>query len=166
MSEPEMTTDQGIWKPIGKGSSALYKGVFDELMQAAREAREMAYAPYSRFKVGSAVLIDGEISVGCNVENASYGGTMCAERTAIFTGVAKGGRQLQAIAVSTDAFAKPDIEPRSPCGMCRQIMSEFADESTVILLDAGPRGDCAFSGEVIPIDTLLPWRFRLGGEES
>ncbi|MDF1825459.1 MAG: cytidine deaminase [Verrucomicrobiales bacterium] len=166
MSETEIRTDRGIWIPIGEPPNSLYRETFDELMAAAREVKERAYAPYSGFKVGSAALIDDKVSVGSNVENASYGGTMCAERTAIFTGISTGGRQLQAIAISTDAFEQPEIEARSPCGFCRQVISEFADSHTVILLDSGRRGDFLFSGEAILIDTLLPWRFELGIGDS
>lgn len=162
MSLEKIKTERGIWTPVGDRPITLYIEAFDELMAAAREVRERAYAPYSEFKVGSAALMDGNISVGANVENASYGGTMCAERSAIFSGASEGRRQLQAIAVSTDAWEKPAIESRSPCGLCRQIMSEFANSDTVILLDSGKRADHPFSGEAMLIDTLLPWRFELG----
>ena len=93
----------------------------EKLLQAAMAARENAYAPYSRFLVGAAVLAeDGKIYSGCNVENASYGLTCCAERNAIFAAIAAGNRQLQALCVVGNT-----AEPISPCGACRQVMAEF-----------------------------------------
>lgn len=92
----------------------------DELIEAAKAAREQAYVPYSHFAVGAAVLAGGEVFTGCNIENASYGLAMCAERTAIFKAVAAGHRQLDAIAVIGETAA-----PISPCGACRQVMAEF-----------------------------------------
>ena len=93
----------------------------EKLLQAAMAARENAYAPYSHFLVGAAVLAeDGKIYSGCNVENASYGLTCCAERNAIFAAIAAGNRQLQALCVVGDT-----AEPISPCGACRQVMAEF-----------------------------------------
>ncbi|MGL5086387.1 MAG: cytidine deaminase, partial [Clostridium sp.] len=97
---------------------------YTSLIQKAIEARELAYCPYSNFKVGAAVLFeDGEIYSGCNIENASYGGTNCAERTAIFTAVAKGNRKLKAIALIGDTKAYT-----YPCGLCRQVISEFVED--------------------------------------
>lgn len=96
---------------------------YKNLIEKAIEARELAYCPYSNFKVGAAVLFeDGEIYTGCNIENASYGGTNCAERTAIFNAVSKGNRKLKAIALigDTKAFTYP-------CGLCRQVISEFVE---------------------------------------
>lgn len=100
------------------------------LLKAARGAMERAYAPYSRFPVGAAVLCeDGAVITGCNVENASYGLSMCAERVALFRAVAEGKRSFRSLAV----MAMTD-EPVAPCGACRQVMAEFLDESTVVLL--------------------------------
>ncbi|MGL4992343.1 MAG: cytidine deaminase [Sarcina sp.] len=97
--------------------------MIEKLIKSAIVARENAYCPYSNFKVGAAALFeDGIIYTGCNIENASYGATMCAERTAIFTGVAKGNTKLQALALIGDPNAYT-----FPCGMCRQVISEFAD---------------------------------------
>lgn len=94
----------------------------DELVIAAWQARESAYAPYSRFAVGAAVMTDdGQIFTGCNVENLSYGLTMCAERVAIGAAVASGARNFRMIAVVADTAV-----PISPCGACRQVMAEFA----------------------------------------
>jgi cytidine deaminase len=132
------------------------------LIHQARSVKQFAYAPYSRFHVGSALMMDGTIFTGTNVENASYGGTLCAERTAIASAVATGLRKLEIIAISTDAPAGSPIDQRAPCGLCRQVMSEFATPDTIVLLDAGESPDGSFSGEVIRFETLFPWRFRLG----
>ncbi len=95
---------------------------WDELFKAASTWRERAYAPYSKFQVGAAALFeDGTISAGCNVENASYGLAVCAERNAIGRAVGDGKRTLKAMAVVVDSH-----EPCPPCGMCRQVMAEFA----------------------------------------
>ena len=94
-----------------------------ELLTAAAAARLAAYAPYSHFQVGAALLAkDGRIFTGCNVENLSYGLTICAERNAIFSAVAAGVREFEAIAIVADTR-----EPVSPCGACRQVMAEFGD---------------------------------------
>ena len=94
----------------------------DELFQKAIDSAESAYAPYSKFRVGAALLSeDGRVFTGCNVENRSYGLTICAERTALFKGVSEGAKCFVALAVST-----PDSEkPVAPCGACRQVISEF-----------------------------------------
>lgn len=106
------------------------------LYDAAREARERAYAPYSHFLVGAALLTDdGQIITGCNVENRSYGLTICAERTAVAAAVAAGHRRLRAIAVVTDASP-----PAMPCGMCRETLNEFAPDLPVLVANlAGER---------------------------
>lgn len=94
----------------------------EELLQRAKEARNLAYAPYSSFAVGAAVLASsGKIYTGCNIENASYGMTICAERVAIFSAIAAGERKFLALAVvcDTEEFCRP-------CGACRQVMEEFS----------------------------------------
>lgn len=103
---------------------------YRELIQEALKYRERAYVPYSKFKVGAAVIMDdGNIYGGCNIENASYGATNCAERTAIFKAVSEGNKKLKAIAVVGDTSAHT-----APCGICRQVISEFADKDTDIIL--------------------------------
>lgn len=101
------------------------------LIDKALEAREKAYVPYSKFKVGSAVLFEsGDIYSGCNIENASYGATNCAERTAIFKGVSEGNKIIKAIAIVGDIRTFT-----MPCGLCRQVMAEFIeDKNTPIIL--------------------------------
>ena len=102
-----------------------------ELMDMAKEAMKSAYAPYSHFAVGAAVETDdGKVYCGCNIENSSYGATNCAERTAIFKAVSEGYRRITRIAIcdSNNSFAWP-------CGICRQVMSEFAAEEFYVILE-------------------------------
>jgi cytidine deaminase len=120
----------------------------DELIEAARAVRAKAYAPYSGFLVGAAVLTDtGQIHVGCNVENASYGATICAERSAISKMVASGETKIVTVAVFVD-----DTEPAMPCGICRQVIAEFGPHAEII--SATPRETKRSS-----IDRLLPDAF-------
>jgi cytidine deaminase len=102
-----------------------------ELIQKAFQAREAAYAPYSRYKVGAALLgKSGRIYTGCNVENASYGATICAERVAATKAVSEGELQFEALAVAVDGD-----EPGSPCGICRQFLAEFGTGLRLILVN-------------------------------
>lgn len=101
----------------------------DPLIAAAMIAREKAFAPFSHFHVGAALETEnGEIITGCNVESASYGLTMCAERVAVFRGVAEGYRCFKRVAIVTDTAT-----PTPPCGACRQILWEFAPDAEVLL---------------------------------
>ncbi len=119
-----------------------------ELVAAAREARERAYAPYSGFAVGAAALCaDGRVFAGCNIENAAYGPTICAERVAMFSAVAAGCRDIRAIAI-----AGPGAEPLPPCGCCRQVMAELAPSADVIM--AGEP-----ESRVMTVAQLLPEAF-------
>ncbi len=120
-----------------------------ELVQAAKEAMEHAYSPYSRFQVGAALLAkDGTVFRGCNIENASYGATNCAERTAIFKAVSEGYREFEAIAIvaSSGDYA-------APCGICRQVLAEFMPEGKVIL-DSDRDGMVTYT-----VSELLPASF-------
>lgn len=125
----------------------------DQLLKLAQEAQQNAYAPYSKFRVGAAVLLEnGDIFTGCNVENASYGLTNCAERSAIFAAVSKlGGNnvKIRAVAVVNDHGA-----PCSPCGACRQVIAEFGPEA--ILWYQGRSGI-----QESTMEQLLPDCFRL-----
>ena len=119
------------------------------LIAAARRAAKAAYAPYSKFRVGAAVLTHtGKIHTGCNVENASYGLSNCAERTAIFKAVAEGERRIVAVAVYT-----PTRKPTPPCGACRQVIHEFGPKAAIL---------CSCNSRVrieITLDRLLPGAF-------
>lgn len=124
---------------------------WDPLVAAAEQARSRAYAPYSRFAVGAAVLMgDGSIHPGCNVENRSYGLTICAERVALAAAVVRGERQPRAIAVVTDTDP-----PSPPCGLCLQALAELAEDLPILL--ANPQGD----RQEVRLSQLLPNPFRL-----
>ncbi len=107
---------------------SLSDEMLKKLITAARAAHERAYAPYSRFPVGAAVLVsDGTIFSGCNIENASYGLTVCAERVAVFQAVVAGKCDIEGVVVYT-----PTSEPTAPCGACRQVILEFAPDAEVV----------------------------------
>jgi cytidine deaminase len=108
----------------------------DDLLEAARRAADGAHCPYSNFRVGAAVLSGGNIFTGANVENASFGLTVCAERVAVFSAVVSGARALDAIAVTCpDAPEKATLSTRVPCGACRQVLAEFADQDLIVVID-------------------------------
>ena len=122
---------------------------YKELMLRAIEAKKMAYVPYSKFHVGAALLTkSGKVYTGCNVECASYGGTNCAERTAIFKAVSEGEREFEAIAVTGD-----DNQYTFPCGICRQVIVEFGKKIKVIV------GKSEEDYKVYTMDELLPHSF-------
>ena len=119
-----------------------------ELVQAALAARQRAYAPYSNYWVGAAVLTsDGTVVVGCNVENASYPATICAERVALTAAVAQGYRDFTAVAVAT-------LNGGTPCGICRQVMAELGPTMMVYISDA------AGNFRTTTVAELLPGAFR------
>ena len=127
---------------------------FDGLLALARSAREQAYAPYSHFQVGAALLThDGRQFSGCNVENAAYGLCNCAERTALFSAIAAGCQpgDFAALAVIADTSG-----PVSPCGSCRQVMAELCDEAMPVVL-GNLRGD----QQETSVGALLPGSFKL-----
>ncbi len=119
-----------------------------KLVEAAKKARHNAYAPYSNFKVGAAVLGCGKIYEGCNVENASYGLTICAERVAIFNAISHGCRNVDAVAIYAESMPYP-------CGACLQVMSEFCSENCKIIVATEK------SVEIYTLDELLPKQFKL-----
>ena len=123
----------------------------NELISAAVSARENAYSPYSNFCVGAALLSsDGEIFVGANVENVSYGGTICAERSAFVTAVSRGVRDFSAIAI-VGAPRGAKIEKKCPpCGICRQFMSELCAKDLEVVLSDGDKCICYKLSELLP----------------
>ncbi len=123
-----------------------------ELMKMAIEARQNAYAPYSHFAVGAALLAEsGKVYTGCNIENASYGLTCCAERNAIFAAVGAGERRFKMLAVAADS-----PEPVTPCGACRQVIAEFGIPLVVM-------GNLKEATKTMTAEELLPYGF---GQES
>ncbi len=123
------------------------------LIAAARSAKERAYAPYSGFRVGAALLArDGSIFVGCNVENASYPVSLCAERSALAAAVCAGARAFEAVAIMANS-----VDPCPPCGMCRQALVEFAGEDLLVVLVAADGSMSEFR-----LGDLLPEAFRPG----
>lgn len=131
-----------------KPNAASLSSEHEALLAAAREMRAQAYAPYSAFTVGAALeSADGTVFTGCNVENASYGLTICAERAALFAAIAAGHRTFERIAV-----AGPDGALTSPCGACRQVLAEFSPSMTVIY--TSPQGT-----HVTTVAELLPHSF-------
>ena len=128
--------------------------MFSSLVQAAREAAANAHCPYSGYRVGAALLAkDGRIFRGCNVENASYGLTLCAERNAITTAIAEGCREFKALAIAGGTAESPAY----PCGACRQVMAEFMGPETPILVAPLEAGEAV----TIPLGELLPHSFNL-----
>lgn len=121
---------------------------YDKLLEKAYEAMEYAYAPYSNFKVGAALLTkNGKVYTGCNVEIASFGATNCAERTAIYKAISEGERDYSAIAVVSSSH-----DFTYPCGICRQVIVEFAKDIDIIVAKG-------YDYEVYKIETLLPKSF-------
>ncbi len=121
----------------------------DALIAAAQKAAEHAYSPYSHYRVGAALLAaDGTISTGCNVENASYGLTICAERAAVFKAVGEGARKFKALAL----VAGTHEQPGTPCGACRQVLAEFCDPDMLVICAAldGTVTVCTTLGQLLP----------------
>ena len=132
------------------------------LIASAIKARQKAYAPYSGFSVGAAVMTkEGEIFTGCNVENASYSATMCAERTAIFSAVAQGCREFAAIAVTGGRSGGDPEDFCFPCGMCLQVMSEFCSPSFEIYIVKSPDEVRRFR-----LRDLLPVKFEKDAQNA
>jgi cytidine deaminase len=128
-----------------------------QLMERAKNARELAYVPYSNFQVGAALLTrDGEVFSGCNIENSGYSMTNCAERTAFFKAISEGHREFKALAVVADTPG-----PVSPCGACRQVISEFCDGDMPVYL-TNLQGDVAET----TVRELLPGAFKAEDMEN
>ena len=125
----------------------------EELLKTAIEARENAYVPYSHFAVGAALLAkSGKVYRGCNVENAAYGPTNCAERTAFFTAVCAGEREFEALAICGGPAGKPVSELCAPCGVCRQVIREFCpDDFHIVLTTDGTKLYETTLAELLPL---------------
>ncbi len=126
------------------------------LIDCAIKARENAYAPYSGYCVGAALLCaDGDIVTGCNVENASYGATNCAERTAVFKAVSEGKRGFSAIAIAGGKSGAEVLDYAYPCGVCRQVLREFCNPSDLTVIVCRSREDY----KLMTLEELLPNSF-------
>lgn len=133
--------------------------LLDKLVEAAKSVRANAYAPFSNYHVGAAIATKGgRIFTGCNVENSTIGATVCAERNAIGQMVAAGEREPVAVAVVTGD------DGAAPCGICRQVLAEFALDLPVVMVGLGAEGGEA--GRVVMLSELLPYAFRLGGRPA
>ena len=131
-----------------------------EMIELAMQARTKAYAPYSNFQVGACVKMEnGSYYTGCNIENASYGATNCAERTAVFKAVSEGVMEFDAICV-VGGMNKIMKEYAAPCGVCRQVMMEFAEQGCVIVVAKNKQEYRMYS-----VEELLPETFHLNKEE-
>lgn len=129
---------------------------YKDLMEEALKTRKMAYTPYSHFNVGAALLAkNGHVYTGCNIENAAYTPSNCAERTAFFKAVSEGVLEFEAIAIAGGSAATDDINVCAPCGVCRQVMMEFCDPKTfqVIL------GKSSSDYKVYTLEEILPMGF-------
>lgn len=128
------------------------------LVQAALDARKNAYVPYSHYAVGASLLTEeGEIFSGCNIENASYGATNCAERTAFFRAVSEGKKRFRAIAIAGGMEGEKPVEYAYPCGICRQVMREFCNDDFKIIVARSVDDHQEYR-----LDEILPFGF--GGE--
>ena len=126
------------------------------LLELAIEARKGSYSPYSNFKVGAALLTrSGKVYTGCNIENAAFSPTVCAERVAIFKAISEGERDFVAIAVVGGASEDPDPSV-APCGVCRQVLAEFCDKDTPVFI-GNSRGEIAETS----LGELIPYTFKL-----
>lgn len=124
---------------------------YEKLVKISQDAMNKAYAPYSKFRVGAALMTDdGKTYTGVNVENASYGATVCAERTAVVKAVSEGDTRIKVIAISSDS-----VDFIYPCGICRQVLEEFCQEETKIIC-TNRNGD----REIYTLGELLPKAFR------
>ena len=127
-----------------------------DLIKKACEARANSYAPYSGYAVGAALLCDDDTVIsGCNMENAAFGPGICAERCAIYKAVSEGYRHFKAIAVAGSPAGEPVSQYASPCGVCRQVMREFADPASFMVFVAGPADEY----RSYTLDELLPDSF-------
>lgn len=126
-----------------------------ELIHSALDARKTSYAPYSGYAVGAALLTDGgKVYQGVNIENASYGATNCAERTAFFKAVSEGERSFKAIAIVGGLIGEEPVDYAYPCGVCRQVMQEFTDNDFCVIV-----AKSVSDYQLYKLDELLPFGF-------
>lgn len=139
-------------KPAAKRGVQISPALLDQLVEEAKAVRENAYAPYSRYRVGAAIVTkSGSLYVGCNVENSTFGATICAERSAVVQMIANGESEPVACAVVTE-------DGGSPCGICRQVLAEFAADMPIVMVGLdSPDGE---SGKVVQLAELLPIAFK------
>ena len=150
---------QGI-ELIDRAEARRRRPEFDRLLDAALLAQSRARAPYSGFAVGAAVLTgSGAIVAGCNVESASYGATICAERGAVVSAVAAGESAISVCVVVT-----PTVDPSSPCGICRQLLAEFGPE--MVIYAASSRGDGVYAARLGDLLPLAFWAKNLEAAET
>lgn len=171
VDRPDATTPTPLGRLTVPGRAIPEKTVWVDpteiarLRDAARDVATRAHAPYSRFRVGAALIMADDPQrraiTGANVENASYGGTICAERTALTQAASLGFRKLELLVVSCVATLDAPVADRSPCGLCRQVIHEFGsrDPETLVVVDGGGAGAL---GDVFDLDRLLPYGFSLG----
>ncbi len=139
---------------MNEGTSPDKKQI-ETLIDTALEQRSLAYAPYSGYRVGAALLAsDGKIYTGCNIENAAYTPTICAERTAFFKAVSEGVRDFEAICIAGGSGETP-AGYSAPCGVCRQVMREFCDPQTFLIILATGRENY----DIYTLEQLLPMSF-------
>ncbi len=148
--------EENILESVGMQREGVGTPSDETLLALARDAMTRSYSPYSHFPVGAALhCTDGRIFQGCNIENASFGVTNCAERTALFKAVSEGAREFDVIAIACE-----DTKPAWPCGACRQALSEFAPDIRVLVTWKGG------ASEELTLSRLLPCQFDLKKEES
>lgn len=134
----------------------MNKDIIIRLIGEAIQARKSAYAPYSGYCVGAALLCSsGEIITGCNVENASYGATNCAERTAVFKAVSEGRKSFYAIAIAGGKEGAQELDYAYPCGVCRQVLREFCEPSLMTVIVCRSSTDY----KMMTLEELLPCSF-------
>jgi cytidine deaminase len=149
-SKTESAAKLGSSKRQTKGPKAFDPALLDRLLEEATRVRENAYAPFSNYRVGAALATrDGRVFAGCNVENSTYGATICAERGAVMQMIAAGAREPVACVIVTS-------DGGSPCGICRQVLAEFTEDMPVVLANLEDE-----TGKVVQLADLLPLAFRL-----
>lgn len=134
-----------------------------ELITDAYKARKKAYAPYSNYKVGAALLCkNGKMYEGCNIENGAFSPSICAERVAFVEAVKNGEKEFEAIAIVTGAAGAQMYDMGSPCGVCRQFMSEFCDDDFKIIMTKVSQEGTILDKKILTMKEILPDRFKLG----